>query len=182
MPERKRLAGTRQPCRSCRKTGWATAVMLTLLISGCASSTPTRPQHSPEPVGASVGSRPTERMLRSEIQSWLGTPHRMGGMSRRGIDCSGLAVSLYRDLFGIHLPRTTRVQMRSGRWVERDGLLPGDLVFFKPVSKTHHVGIYLGSGEFVHASTRRGVMISRMDDDFWRGCYLTGRRLLPHGG
>jgi probable lipoprotein NlpC len=58
-------------------------------------------------------------MLRAEIQSWLGTPHRMGGMSRRGIDCSGLVVVLYDDLFDLRLPRTTTALMRRGRRVEK---------------------------------------------------------------
>ncbi|HSO19427.1 MAG TPA: NlpC/P60 family protein, partial [Desulfosarcina sp.] len=110
--------------------------------------------------------------------SWLGTPHRLGGMNRRGIDCSGLVVVLYDDLFDRRLPRTTRGLMRTGRPVGRNDLSGGDLVFFKPAGKSHHVGVYLGGGEFVHTSTTYGVTISRMDDDFWRRCYLTGRRLL----
>ena len=118
-------------------------------------------------------------MLRTAIQPWLGTPHRMGGLSRRGIDCSGLVVVLYDDLFDMRLPRTTTALMRKGRRMEKRNLAAGDLVFFKPATKFHHVGIYLGHGEFVHTSTSSGVMLSRMDDDFWRQCYLTSRRLLP---
>lgn len=99
-------------------------------------------------------------------------------MSRRGIDCSGLVVILYDDLFDMHLPRTTRSLMRMGRRVEIQHLAAGDLVFFKPGAKVHHVGIYLGHGEFVHTSTSQGVRISRMDHDYWRRCYLGSRRLL----
>jgi cell wall-associated NlpC family hydrolase len=102
----------------------------------------------------------------------------MGGMSRRGIDCSGLVVVLYDDLFDLRLPRTTTALMHAGRRVEKENLAAGDLLFFKPRTKVHHVGIYLGQGKFVHTSTSNGVMVSLMNDDFWRRCYLTGRRLL----
>ena len=149
-------------------------ILLTLITTGCA--TPSAP--GPEPVLSTSGGSGTAQMLRTEIQSWLGTPHRMGGLSRRGIDCSGLVVVLYEDLFDMRLPRTTTALMHKGRRVERHDLTAGDLVFFKPATKFHHVGIYLGQGEFVHTSTRYGVMLSRINDDFWRQCYLTSRRLL----
>ena len=154
--------------------GCLALILLTLMTTGCA--TPSVP--GPDPVLSTSGDARTAQMLRTEIHSWLGTPHRMGGLSRRGIDCSGLVVVLYEDLFDIRLPRTTTALMRKGRRVEKHNLIAGDLVFFKPATKFHHVGIYLGHGEFVHASTSYGVMLSRIDDDFWRQCYLTSRRLL----
>ena len=150
-------------------------MVLTLMTTGCATTTAPTPElvlSSPDPSGPA-------QMLRAEIQSWLGTPHRMGGLSRRGIDCSGLVVVLYDDLFDMRLPRTTTALMRKGRRVDVHSLTGGDLVFFKPATKFYHVGIYLGQGEFVHTSTSHGVMLSRIDEDFWRKCYLTSRRLLP---
>jgi cell wall-associated NlpC family hydrolase len=151
--------------------------MLMLLVTvGCATTaTPVTPRT--DSAAMSTGSHSPEQMLRAEINSWLGTPHRMGGMSRRGIDCSGLVVRLYADLFDMRLPRTTRDLMRAGRPVASMELTAGDLVFFRPTQKYRHVGIYLSRGEFVHASTTRGVMISRMNEEFWSGCYLAGRRM-----
>ncbi len=149
-------------------------VAVLIIVVGCAASREPVSRHR----GADSHESGVEQRLRAEITSWLGTPHRLGGLSRRGIDCSGLVVVVYEALFDRHLPRTTTRQMRVGRRIERSALRPGDLVFFKPRTKLHHVGIYLGQGEFVHTSTSRGVMVSRMDDDFWRQCYLTGRRLL----
>ena len=148
--------------------------LLALMTSGCATTA----APDPESTLSMVGRAKPSQMLRAEIQSWLGTPHRMGGKSRRGIDCSGLVVVLYDDLFDMRLPRTTTALMRKGRRVEKHNLTAGDLVFFKPAAKFHHVGIYLDHGEFVHTSTSNGVMLSRMDDPFWRQCYLTSRRLL----
>ncbi len=162
------------PITCCRDLGCAVLMLMVLTIVGCATSA--TPDRVPAP--HAHGGQPTEPMLRAEIRSWLGTPHRMGGMSPRGIDCSGLVVTLYKDLFDMPLPRTTRALMRTGRQVDRGRLVAGDLVFFKPAAKYDHVGIYLGHGEFVHTSSRYGVMVSLIEDDFWRRCYLTGRRVL----
>lgn len=160
--------------------GGLLGLLMLLATIGCAT-TPSAPVVT---VPSATGSAPTlkeshrrEQMLRAEINAWLGTPHMMGGMSRGGIDCSGLVVRLYADLFDMRLPRTTRDLMRVGRAVASTNLSAGDLVFFRPIAKYRHVGIYLNHGEFVHASTTHGVMISRMDEVFWRGCYLTGRRV-----
>jgi probable lipoprotein NlpC len=161
-----------KPAADCWVIGCMFLILLPM-VSGCAA--PTASERRPEPVRS--GQSGTERTLRAGIRPWLGTPHRLGGMSHRGIDCSGLVVILYEDLFGKQLPRTTAALIHRGRRVARRNLTPGDLVFFKPGSKARHVGIYLGHGEFVHASTSHGVMISHMDDIFWQHCYLTGRRL-----
>jgi len=149
-------------------------ILLTLMTTGCATTA----APDPEPMFSTPDGLKPAQVLRAEIQSWLGTPYRMGGLSRRGIDCSGLVVVMYDDLFDMRLPRTTTALMRKGRHMEKRNLTAGDLVFFKPTTKFHHVGIYLGQGEFAHASTSHGVMLSHMDDDFWRRCYLTSRRLL----
>jgi probable lipoprotein NlpC len=155
------------------RIGWL-SVLLILIANGCATTTPSRSQ----PTISAAYDQQVGQALRSELQSWLGTPHRLGGMSRRGIDCSGLVVVLYDALFDLRLPRTTTDLIHTGQPVDKKNLMGGDLVFFKPGHKIRHVGIYLGHGEFAHTSTRGGVMISRLDDDFWRRCYLTGRRVL----
>ncbi len=160
--------------------GCLLGVLMLLVTIGCATP-PSTPVGTLPPTAGSAstlkGSQPREQLLRAEINAWLGTPHMMGGMSRGGIDCSGLVVRLYADLFDMRLPRTTRDLIRVGRAVASTDLAAGDLVFFRPTAKYRHVGIYLNRGEFVHASTTHGVMISRIDEAFWRGCYLTGRRV-----
>ncbi len=120
----------------------------------------------------------TEQKLRQAVHQWIGTPHRMGGTRQDGIDCSGLVTVVYRDLFDIRLPRTTRQQVKYGVGVVQNQLKAGDLIFFRPPHKVRHVGIYLGKGEFFHASTRRGVIISRLDEKYWRNSYWTARRVL----
>lgn len=119
-----------------------------------------------------------EHRLRAEVEEWRGTPYVIGGNSQRGIDCSGLVQTLFVDLFGVDLPRTTEDQVRKGRSVNRDELQTGDLVFFRPAGRTRHVGIYLSDGAFAHASTSRGVTISHLDRSYWRRSYWTARRVL----
>ncbi|MEE8402696.1 MAG: NlpC/P60 family protein, partial [Candidatus Hydrothermarchaeaceae archaeon] len=107
------------------------------------------------------------------------TPHRMGGTTRRGIDCSGLVMVINQKLFGIHLPRTTKAQVKEGVSISRNKLRAGDLIFFRPPGYKRHVGIYLGRGEFLHASSSNGVMISNLNDRYWRRSYWMVRRILP---
>lgn len=157
-----------------RCLGWMILILVPLLACACATSPPSIVR----PVASSDNNNnPVSQSLRAEIDSWLGTPHHLGGMSRRGIDCSGLVVVVYDTLFDLQLPRTTAGLIQTGQRVDKNNLKGGDLVFFKPEYKSRHVGIYLGHGEFAHASTSRGVIISRLDEAFWRDCYVTGRRV-----
>ena len=143
---------------------WLGACAL-LVLAGCASTAP-----RPDVRGA-------ERALRAEVESWRGTPHRWGGADRRGADCSGFVMALYRDVFGADVPRTTARQARAGEGVRKGALRPGDLVFFRPSRKTRHVGVYLGGGEFAHASSSAGVTVSRLDRPYWQRIYWRARRL-----
>ena len=120
-----------------------------------------------------------EKQLRQEYRRWQGTRHRLGGSGRRGIDCSGFVKAVYRDVFKIELPRSSRLQVRQGQTVSYHNLRAGDLVFFKPPSYPRHVGIYLGGAEFVHASKNKGVTVSKIDQTYWGKYYWTARRILP---
>jgi probable lipoprotein NlpC len=155
--------------------GWGAALLMLvgLLVTGCASA--------PEEPQIVYATRPTsdiEQLLRTEADRWMGTPHRLGGVSSKGIDCSGLVMQMYKRLFGIRLPRTTSKQVSKGVAVGRGQLQPGDLVFFHPPRKARHVGIYLGGGEFVHTSSSQGVMISHMQEAYWRNAFWQARRIL----
>lgn len=116
--------------------------------------------------------------LRREAAEWRGVPYHLDGTGRRGVDCSGFVRSIYRELFGVELPRTTSKQAKRGKKVARDDLRPGDLVFFKISSRSRHVGAWVGGGKFVHASSSRGVTTSRLSSTYWRQRYWTSRRVL----
>jgi probable lipoprotein NlpC len=146
---------------------------IVLWAGGCRSHPPVDPM--PRVV---TDSDELADQLREAVRTWEGTPHRLGGNDRRGIDCSGLVVQLYRDLFGYRLPRTTSALSKTGRAIDPGQLLPGDLVFFHLPDGKRHVGIYLDRGQFAHASTRRGVMISGLQEPYWQEAFWTARRLL----
>ncbi len=117
-------------------------------------------------------------VLRREVGNWRGVPYRLGGTDRSGVDCSGFMRAVFRRRFDLELPRTTSQQARKGKKVSREDLRPGDLVFFRISDRTRHVGAYVGDGEFLHASSSRGVTVSRLGSDYWRRRYWTSRRLL----
>jgi len=149
-----------------------TAVITFLLITGCASI------YHAEPNSSEASKIDVDQMLREEMKLWKDTPHRMGGTSLSGADCSGFVMIVYDKLFGITLPRDTDNQVTAGAFTDKNDLKPGDLVFFKPPRIKRHVGIYLSNGEFAHTSSRKGVAISRIDDPYWNKAYWTSRRIL----
>lgn len=173
---------------------WLVVVGMAGLIIGCAGASaqsggqrstriptvPAQVQNAPpsDSRPAPQPSPPIGQRIRMAVNEWQGTPHRLGGTGRNGIDCSGFVQRIYQDLFGRAIPRTTGRQVQHGIPVNQRQLAPGDLVFFRPPQKAGHVGIYLGEKEFAHASTSQGVTISRLDEPYWRGCYWTARRYL----
>ena len=125
-----------------------------------------------------IGEAPTD-VLMSAINNWIGTPYRYGGMSKSGIDCSGFTTMIFSEVYGIQLPRRAKEQYLLGRGVDKDNLKQGDLVFFQlPRTRAvSHVGIYISDGQFAHASTSSGVMISNLGEDYWVKLYKGARRI-----
>lgn len=105
----------------------------------------------------------TNGRLYNFIELWTGTPYKFGGLDKDGIDCSGLALLLEQQVYGITIPRITYQQVAVIKRKYEEELKEGDLVFFdfdgKPFS---HVGIYLQNGYIVHASSTKGVMIVKL--------------------
>jgi hypothetical protein len=161
------------------------ALVVVLMLSGCATShqpaieSPTPHGQTSMSSSADSPASDIDLRLRAKIADWAGTPHVLGGSTLRGVDCSAFVQQVYSSVFNLQLPRTTREQVRVGERVSRHGLRPGDLVFFKPPTTTRHVGIYLKDGQFAHASSSRGVIISDLDEKYWDRAYWTSRRLLP---
>jgi len=116
-----------------------------------------------------------QRLTKSALR-FLGVPYVFGGTSTSGFDCSGYVQHVFAML-GIHLPRTADAQYYAGARVR--SLRPGDLVFFQTYEPgPSHVGIYLGHGHFVHASSSHGVMVSSLSDAYWANRYLGAKNLI----
>jgi len=100
---------------------------------------------------ASASGRSGEDVVR-EARTWIGVRYRLGGESRRGVDCSGLTMQVYKK-FGVSLPHWDDKQYRKGTQVPKGQEKPGDLVFFNEHGRNvSHVGIYAGNGKIIHAS------------------------------
>ena len=111
----------------------------------------------------------------------MGVPYVWGGTTTRGFDCSGFVQYVYKQ-YGITLNRTANSQMSNGYYVSADNLQPGDLVFFfgtYSTSGASHVGIYIGNGQFIHASSGSGrVVISDLWSNYYSSHYYGARRVL----
>jgi lipoprotein Spr len=113
------------------------------------------------------------------VYDWIGTPYRLGGGTKKGIDCSGFAVELYNKVFSTLIGNNSRNIFSMVNPISKDELKEGDLVFFKIGSRSiTHMGVYIGNNKFAHASSSKGVMISDLDEDYWRRYYYKGGRLL----
>jgi probable lipoprotein NlpC len=96
-----------------------------LFLAGCSS------HRAPPPNARLSDSITVIASLNDQLSNWRGTPYRYGGMSRGGVDCSGFVLMTFRDKFDLQLPRETRKQAEIGTEIDKDDLLPGDLVFSK---------------------------------------------------
>ncbi len=134
----------------------------------------------------SAGRRARTSKIESVItmaESYVGTPYRFGGLSRSGMDCSGLLYLSFQSA-GIWIPRTSKEQSKFGKRITIDELKPGDLVFFaakKRKRKVSHAGLVTRvngnrSIKFIHSSTSLGVVESELFTDYYRSIFVKARR------
>ncbi len=163
--------------RTRRHTALLLGALCVALLQGCAGNGVTEP-----PAVISVQphtdiEQQTVSQLYALHRQWRGTPYRYGGSSRNGIDCSALIQNGFRQHFNQELPRTTEGLLTVGDTIAADELRAGDLVFFRTGSYGRHAGIYIENGRFLHASTSKGVMISNLENPYWKRHYWTARRI-----
>jgi len=110
--------------------------------------------------------------------AYRGTHYRYGGSARGGFDCSGFTSYVYR-VRGVDLPHNAAAQFECGTPVSRNRLKEGDLVFFETTRRgISHVGIYVGNGKFVHASSARGqVRVDSLDGGYYASRFRGARRV-----
>lgn len=116
-------------------------------------------------------------------KSFQGTKYKFGGTSKAGIDCSGLVCSAFEQQ-DIQLPRISRDMANQGFQITLKDVEPGDLIFFKTDNRRtiNHVGLVVESDDgdirFIHSTTQRGVIISSLDETYWKRSFVQARRVI----
>ncbi len=166
--------------------------IVTVILTSCGSSKKAKNRTTKKPERIVVKKQKSNtNNISNKAQSiidyaktYRGARYKYGGTTKKGIDCSGL---IYRSFgeFDISMPRTTTELAKTGDWVDIKKVREGDLVFFatrKNSRKVNHVGIVTdvedGNISFIHASSSRGVMISKVSERYWYLAYVQARRYL----
>ncbi len=146
-------------------------IFILFVVSGCASQK------------ARLRQQKVEEVI-STARTFMGTPYKYGGMTRSGLDCSGLTTNAYRAI-NLSLPRSAEDQSGVGEKVKQRDLQPGDLVFFATGKKKReitHVGLVTdvkrNTVKFIHASTSLGVIETDLSQDYYAKRYRFARRII----
>ncbi|MEW6468912.1 MAG: NlpC/P60 family protein [Bacteroidota bacterium] len=126
-----------------------------------------------------VSPKDVENMkLYAFIDDWYGTPYKYSGKTKNGIDCSGFATVLMKEVYNKTATPPCSKMFEQCEVLGTKALEEGDLVFFKiEGNKVSHVGIYLMNNRFVHASTSKGVIISSLEENYYKKYFHKGGRL-----
>lgn len=125
-----------------------------------------------------VGGAASGSNIIATANSYIGVPYVWGGTSPKGFDCSGFVCYVFGK-YKIWLPRTAANQYTKGIEVSKANLKTGDLVFFTTyASGASHVGIYIGNGDFIHASSSKGITISNLSNNYYKQRYIGAKRIL----
>ena len=108
------------------------------------------------------------------IVPWLGSPYKYGGNSINGTDCSGFVSSIYSSYFKIELDRTSLLIYQNARKINKSQVKEGDLVFFKTDGqKVSHVGLTITPDHFIHASSKKGVVINSLSEPYYSKSFVS---------
>jgi lipoprotein Spr len=114
-----------------------------------------------------------------QVYDWVGTRYKYSGESKKGIDCSGFVSEMYQKVYCINLTGGSKdiyTQVKE-KEIEKSELKEGDILFFKiRKGQISHVGIYLGNNKFAHASVHSGVIISDLDEAYYKKYFFKGGR------
>lgn len=119
-----------------------------------------------------------DEKLYTFIDEWYAAPYKYGSAEKTGTDCSGFANKLYESVYGKKIARSSKEIYATSKEIELKNLREGDFVFFKIESKNiSHVGVYLQNNKFVHASTKKGVIINDLDEAYYKKYFFAGGRI-----
>ncbi|KOY13313.1 C40 family peptidase [Paenibacillus xylanivorans] len=115
--------------------------------------------------------------INTVVNNMTGIPYKWGGTTLAGFDCSGFMRYIFNK-YSIELPRTSQQQAKAGTSVSKANLRTGDLVFFNTMGNgISHTGVYIGGGQFAHASSSKGVSITQLSNPYFNDRYVTARRV-----
>ena len=156
---------------------------LFLLLALCACGSSASGTRNSRSSSYSKASSPTEQIIQYAV-SFEGTRYRFGGTSKAGMDCSGLVYVSFKEA-DLELPRVSRDMAKQGRSVPLTKAQPGDLLFFSTSKKgrgINHVGLIVeregGDIQFIHSTTSRGVIISSLDEKYWKNAFVQARKMI----
>ena len=116
--------------------------------------------------------------IKKEIQKFYGAPYKWGGDSPRGTDCSGMIKTIYKNAANIALPHNAQQIYENSKSIRKMDLLFGDLVFFSSSGRrATHMGLYVTNDYFLHASSSRGVVLSKLSDSYYKNQFIGARRI-----
>ncbi|MCP3866705.1 MAG: C40 family peptidase [Gammaproteobacteria bacterium] len=155
-----------------------TPLIIALILSAACSHTPPPTMGTDSGTPIIIGSEQRQQVV-STARAMIGTAYQYGGSSPdRGFDCSGL-VHYAHDRAGKKVPRTVLLQRKLATPVALSQLQPGDLLFFGTRTKSRHIGIYIGNGEFIHAPSTGGhVRTDRIESPYWKKRILGAGKLI----
>ena len=148
-------------CRIIKISGFIVGLLLLVVLSSCRSSktvlyNPVEVEQLSRALRIPINNDDPNIPLYAEASLWLGVPYRYGGNTKAGSDCSGFVWQVYRRVYGKHLERSSDDRKSK---------------------KIGHVGIFLKDGYFVHASTSKGVIVSSLEEDYYKRTWQKGGRV-----
>jgi len=120
----------------------------------------------------------TNTALYQLIDEWMGVPYKYGGSSKSGVDCSNFSAIVYSTIYDKKISGSSANIFNQCTIIDKNNLQEGDLLFFKIERNTiSHMGIYLINNKFAHATTKKGVMINDLDEDYYKKYFFKAGRL-----
>ncbi len=119
-----------------------------------------------------------DKDLIKTITEWKGVPYKYGAQSKSGTDCSGFVTSVYKEVYGKKLQRTSYDMVKDVNFIRKKNMKTGDILFFKIDSrKITHVGIYIADNKFIHAATKSGVTVNDLNQEYYKKAFYKAGRV-----